>query len=308
LLSGESPWAWLFGQVLQGRRRRIIHFKQIVHSDWQKKHRRRNTIADRQHQCKRGSDRPDRGTELKAQHEIEPAIALIREALALADRHEFPAREWVVEHLADALNLQGLERQKRGDLDGAMKGFLESLEIWRQRGSPYNEGQTLINIGNTQVVRKQDAEAAGTFQCDAAALLLAKDREGADRVALMAGELCLWVDRLDQASTLFREIVNRATGSEERADRMNRIGALAERQLELGAINRALRVLKDCFEWNQEDGLLPDAAEYLISIGSILKAAGDPEGGRQGRSGREGRTERNLYSSAQDMHPIWWHC
>jgi len=43
-----------------------------------------------------------RGIALKALNEIEPAIAEFREALALTERHTFPAREWVVDHLADA--------------------------------------------------------------------------------------------------------------------------------------------------------------------------------------------------------------
>lgn len=219
------------------------------------------------------------GMAREALNEIEPAIAMLREALALTERHEFPARDRVVDHLAHALHLQGLERQQQGDLDGALKDFLEVLEISRQRGSQDNEGQALINIGNTQVMRKDYAEAAASFQ-HAAALLLATDRDAADSVALMAGDIYLWLDRLDEASAIFRAIVNRATSYQERADRMNRIGALAEKQLKSGTIDRALRVLKDCYEWNQEDGYLPDAAASLINIGSILKASGNPEGAR----------------------------
>lgn len=101
-------------------------------------------------------------------------------------------------------------RPASGDLDGALEDFLECLEIWRQCGSRHNEGQTLINVGNTQAMRKQHAEAAGTLQRAAAALLVADDRDGADSVALAAGDLYLWLDRLDEASEIFRAIVNRA--------------------------------------------------------------------------------------------------
>lgn len=220
-----------------------------------------------------------RGIALKALNEFEPALLLLREALALTDRHGFAGREWVVEHLADALNREGLARQQRSDLDGALEHFLESLEIWGQRGSPYNEGQTLMNVGNIHVMRQEYVEAAADFQRAEAALLLANDRDGADNVALLSGELYLWLDRLDEASDIFRGVVNRATSYEERVDRMNRIGELAGKQLKRRAIDRALRVFKDCCEWNREDGYLPDAA-CLINIGSILKATGDAKGAR----------------------------
>ena len=131
---------------------------------------------------------------------------------------------------------------------GALEDFLECLEMWRRCGSPHNEGQTLINVGNTQAMRKQHAEAAGTFQRAAAALLVADDRDGADSVALAAGDLYLWLDRLDEASEIFRAIVQRAASYEQRADRMNRIAALAGKQLEAGAIDRSLRVFTDCCE------------------------------------------------------------
>lgn len=228
--------------------------------------------------CERDA-RVGRGIALKALNQIGPAIALLREALALTERHEFPAREWVVDHLADALNLEGLARQGRNNLGGALEDFLEALEIWRHRGSSYNEGQTLLNVGNTQVLRKEYAEAADTFQ-RAAALLLWNDRDVADNVALIAGDIYVQLDRLDEASRVFRTIVNRVTSYEERADRMNRIGALAEKQLKRGSIDRTLRVMKDCYEWNLEDGFLPDAAACLINVGSILKMTGDEEGAR----------------------------
>src|SRR5207244_3882993 len=128
------------------------------------------------------------------------------------------------------LNIEGLARQERGDLDGALEDFFEALEIWHHRTLSYNEGQTLMNVGNTQVMRKQYVEAAATFQRAEAALLLANDRDGADSVALTAGDVYLQLDRLDEASAIFRAIVNRATSYEERADRMNRIDALAEKQ------------------------------------------------------------------------------
>jgi tetratricopeptide (TPR) repeat protein len=221
-----------------------------------------------------------RGIALKELNQTEAALLVLREALALTDRHGFPAREWIVEHLADALNREGLARQQRSDLDGALECFLESLEIWRQRSLSSNEGQTLMNIGNIHVMRKQYVEAAGTFQHAEAALLLANDRDGADNVALISGELYVWLDRLDEASSIFRAIVNRATSYQERADRMNRIVELAGKQLKRFAINQALRVLKDCGEWNWEGGYLTDAAACLINIGSIFKSTGDAEGAR----------------------------
>jgi tetratricopeptide (TPR) repeat protein len=235
-------------------------------------------VRIRDAKCERDA-RVGLGIALKALNQSGPAIAILREALALTDRHEFPARGWVVDHLADALNLEGLARQQRGDLDGALEDFVEAMEIWHQRSSPHNEGQTLINVGNTKAMRKQYAEAADTFQ-RAAALLQASDRDAADNVALIAGDIYLQLDRLDEASGIFRAVVNQATSYEERADRMNRIGALAEKQLKRGMIDRALRVLKDCYEWNLEDGYLPDAAACLINIGSILKMTGDAEGAR----------------------------
>jgi hypothetical protein len=52
------------------------------------------------------------------------------------------------------------------------------------------------------------------------------------------------------------------------------------KQLKSEIIDRALRVFKVCYKWNQEDGYLPDAAACLINIGSLLKATGDAEGAR----------------------------
>ena len=220
------------------------------------------------------------GIALKAMNTIKPAIAVLREALGLTDRHHFPARDWVLEHLAEALNFDGLARQQRGQLDGALECFAESLDLLHGR-SPYNEGQTLINVGNTQAMRKHYDEAAVAFQDAAAALLLAEDRDAADSVGLIAGDLYLQLDRLDEARDLFRAIVNRAPTYAERADRMNRIGALAEKQLERGAIDRALSVLEDCGAWNWQDGYPLDAGACLINIGNILKATGDAEGARR---------------------------
>ena len=221
------------------------------------------------------------GMSLKALDRFEPAIATLRRARALTEQHRFPLPEWPLEHLADALNRDGLARQQSGDLDGAMDEFAEALDIWRQRNSAFNEGQTLINIGNTQVIAKRYAEAAATFQRAETTLLLGNDRESADRVAITAGELEVWLDRPDEASTIFRRVVNRTADYQERADRMNRIGALANKQLEHGAIGRALHILRDCAEWNRQDGFPPDAAACLINIGSILRATGDGEGARR---------------------------
>jgi tetratricopeptide (TPR) repeat protein len=238
-------------------------------------------LTVRIHHAKSERDaRVGRGIALKALNEIEPAIGELREALTLTDRYEFPARDWVVDHLGDALSREGLARQQRDDLDGALEHFLESLEIRRQRGDPYNEGHTLVNIANTQVMRKQYVEAAGTFKRAGATLLLANDREGADNAGFIAGEVYLQLDQMDEASDIFRAFVNRATDNEERADRMNRIGELAGKQFQHGAIERALRVFRDCCEWNLEDGFLPDAAACLMNVGSILQGTGDAEGAR----------------------------
>jgi tetratricopeptide (TPR) repeat protein len=186
----------------------------------------------------------------------------------------------VLDHLADALNREGLARQESGDLKGALESFLEPLDIWRSRGSPYNEGQTLRNIGNTQIKLQQYVEAAATLQRAEAALLLANKRDGADDMALISGELYVWLDQMDQASEIFRTVVSRAANYEERADRMNRIGQVAGKQLESGAAERALRVFRDCCLWNLEDGFLPDAAACMMNVGSILDATGDTEGAR----------------------------
>ncbi|MEP7365882.1 MAG: tetratricopeptide repeat protein [Acidobacteriota bacterium] len=225
--------------------------------------------------------RVGRGIALKALNEIEPAIADLREAMALTELHEFPAREWVVDNLADALNIDGLAREHRGDLDGAMDDYLEALEIWRRRGLSYNEGQTLMNVANVQGRHKLYAEAADTLHRATAALLLGNDREGADTVALNSADVYLQLNRLNEASGVLREIVNRSTNYGERADRMNRIGALAEKQLQRGMIDRALRVFEDCARWNREDGYLPDAAACHLNLGSIYKAAGNVDGGRK---------------------------
>ena len=61
---------------------------------------------------------------------------------------------------------------------------------------------------------------------------------------------------------------------------MNRIGAVANKQLEHGAVQRALLILRDCAQWNEQDGYPPDAAACLINIGNILGAIGDGEGAR----------------------------
>lgn len=262
----------LLGEILQkeGRNQKSADtFKELV------------DLAVRVRNVKRERDaRVGRAIALKALNRLEPAIGLLREALVLTERNEFPGREWVLDQLADALNQEGLVRQQGGDLDGALEDFSEGVEISRQRGSPSNEGQMLINVGNTQVMQKQYAESADTFQHAVAALLLANDRDGADRVALIAGDVYLQLDRLNEASDVFRAIVNRVTSYDERADRMNRIGALAEKQLKHGMIDRALHVLNDCYVWNREDRYLPDAAACLINIGSILKMTGNPDGAR----------------------------
>ena len=101
------------------------------------------------------------GIALKALDRFELAIAAFRQARALTERHRFHLSDWPLEQLADALNHDGLSRQQNGDLEGAMKRLLEALDIWRQQQSPYNEGQTLINIGNTQVIAKRILRSVG---------------------------------------------------------------------------------------------------------------------------------------------------
>jgi tetratricopeptide (TPR) repeat protein len=221
-----------------------------------------------------------RGFALKELNETDVAIPLLRDALTLTDRHGFGQREWVMEHLTDTLNRDGLARQQQGDLEGALQRFREAVEIRNKRGSPFNEGLTWMNLGNTQAMLKRYVEAASSFQLAEASLSLANDRNSADIAGLSVGEMYLWLDRLDDAEHVFRTIVYRTTTYEERAQRMNRIGEFAEKQLQGGWTNRALRVLEDCFTWNRDDGYLPDAAACLINIGCILNAAGDIAGGQ----------------------------
>jgi tetratricopeptide (TPR) repeat protein len=221
------------------------------------------------------------GIAVKELGDPDAAIALLREALALTDRHQFAAREWVVDHLADALNRSGLARAECREFEPALELFLEAVDLWRQRGSRGNEGQSLRNVGNMQVALKRYADAVTTLQEASTALTESGDRETGDQLALNAAELLLWLDRLDEASAMFRSIVDRTNTYAERAARMNQIGELAHKQLEHGAVARALRVFEDCRRWNEEKGYASDAAACLLNIGSILKAAGDVAGARR---------------------------
>jgi len=245
------------------------------------------------------------GIALKELDQLAPAIAAFRRARALTEPHGFPLAEWVLDHLADALNRDGLARQQNGDLNGAVAEFTEAVDVWRKRKSPFNEGQTLINIGNTQVIAKRHGDAAETFQGAEAALLLGGDRDSADRVTITAGELLVWLDRLDEASGIFRRVLERTRDYSERADRMNRIGDVANKQVEHGAIGRALRILADCSEWNLQDGHPPDAAACLINIGSILRATGDSDGARRSFQRAvevlQGEPQHPLFAQAQAL-------
>ena len=63
-------------------------------------------------------------------------------------------------------------------------------------------------------------------------------------------------------------------------------------------IDRTIRVMKDCYEWNLEDGFLPDAAACLINIGGIFSMTGDPEGARASLQ------EAILLLKDQPQHPL----
>jgi len=93
-----------------------------------------------------------------------------------------------------------------------------------------------------------------------------------------AGDVYLQLDRLDEASAIFRAIVNRATSYEERADRMNRMNALSREALERGAIDRAVHVMNDVTMESGGLAILPMPQPALINIGSILKQPGRAEG------------------------------
>jgi tetratricopeptide (TPR) repeat protein len=237
------------------------------------------------------------GIAVKELGDPDTAIALLREALALTDRHQFAMREWVVDHLADALNRSGLASAKRCEFEPALELFLEAVDLWRQSASRSNEGQSLMNVGNMQVALKRYADAVIALQEASKALTESGDRETGDRLALTAAELLLSLDRLDEASAMFRAIVDQTNTYEEWATRMIQIGELAHKQLEHGAVARALRVFEDCRRINEEKGYAPDAAACLLNIGSVLKATGDVAGAR-------GCFENALAILEREQHPM----
>jgi tetratricopeptide (TPR) repeat protein len=199
------------------------------------------------------------------------AITELREGLAISDKYGFPVRWRIPDHLADALNKQGLARQET-DPHGALGDFLESLQIWQSAGQPFNEGQTLLNVGNAYLLLKQYQQAAQAFLQSERALTSGGDRDGADDAALFAGRIYLLLDQFDEAGRIFRAVVKRSASYEERANRMNRIGGFAQEQLQRGASDPAVRVLEDCARWNYEDGYLPDAAACFLNLAIIFRA------------------------------------
>jgi hypothetical protein len=63
--------------------------------------------------------RTGRGIALKELGDFDGSIQLFRAALTLTRTHAFAALEWVLDHLGDALNRDGLARQQRGELETA---------------------------------------------------------------------------------------------------------------------------------------------------------------------------------------------
>ncbi|MEA2939793.1 MAG: hypothetical protein QOD09_322 [Bradyrhizobium sp.] len=219
--------------------------------------------------------RTGRGIALKELGDFDGAIRLFRMALSLTRTHAFPGLEWVLDHLVDALNRDGLARQQRGELEPALRQFLEGAELCRERKSTHNEGQLLLNAANTQALLKQYADGAATYQLAATILFEAGDRDNAHHAAFNAAELYVWLDHRENASALFMQMLSHTSNYAERAVRMNRIGALANKLLERGALERGLWVLEECLRLNREANYPADAAACLINIGQVLKATGD---------------------------------
>jgi tetratricopeptide (TPR) repeat protein len=213
------------------------------------------------------------GIALTELNDFSRAIMQLRVGLAISDKYGFPVRWRIPNLLADALNKQGLSRQET-DPHGALGDFLESLQIWQSAGQPFNEGQTLLNVGNTYLLLKQYQRAAQAFLQSEGALTSSGDHDGADDAALLAGRIYLSLSQLDEAGRIFREVVKRSASYEERTNRMNRIGGFAQEQLQRGASDLAVRVLEDCAKWNYEDGYLPDAAACFLNLAVIFRVLG----------------------------------
>jgi tetratricopeptide (TPR) repeat protein len=221
------------------------------------------------------------GIAVKELGDFDGSIRLLRVALTLTRTHAFPALDWVLDHLGDALNRGGLARQHHGELETALRDFLEAAEISHERKSTYNEAQTLLNVANTQALLERPPDAAANYQRAATLLFESGDCDSADQAAFSAAQLYVLLDRREEASALFVQMASHTANYAEWAERMNRIGALAGKLLEDGAIQSGLWVLEECLRMNREANYPADVAACLINIGHILKAIGDTDGARR---------------------------
>jgi tetratricopeptide (TPR) repeat protein len=221
------------------------------------------------------------GIAVKELGDFDGSIRLLRVALTLTRTHAFPALDRVLDHLGDALFRDGLARQHHGELETALRDFLEAAEISHQRKSTYNEAQSLLNVANTQALLERHPDAAANYQRAATLLFETGERDSADQAAFTAAQLYVLLDRREEASALFVQMVSHTANYAEWAERMNRIGALAGKLLEGGALEPGLWVLEECLRMNREANYPADVAACLINIGHILKATGDTDGARR---------------------------
>ena len=215
------------------------------------------------------------GVALKDLNDFDGAIIALRQAKADTEKFGFQDDWRLAAQLGDALNRRGLAKQEKNDAAGAGADFLEAVKIWESKDMPSYAARTWRNVGNTRLMQKQFAEAAEAFLNCESAHVQAEESEEANEAALIAGHIYIELGKLEEARTVFRRTISRASSYERRAATMNRIGQFIQTQLQRGALGPALELLGDCVKWNFEDGYSPDAAACQLNLAYVLRDTGN---------------------------------
>ncbi|MEZ4653779.1 MAG: tetratricopeptide repeat protein [Candidatus Eisenbacteria bacterium] len=187
---------------------------------------------------------------------------------------EIARGEDAAKHVASYLGNLGSVAMRKGDLAGALEFHQQSLLIHRQLGNKTGIATLLANVANVTIVKDRDFQTAHDLFAEALEIHVDNDdTHGIAYTLFNLGSACSEMNDFDRAEERFLEATRilKDLGDREVLPYVLRARGMVAR--ERGAIEDALRFLRDSVDLRRKTGGRVGLAESLRTLGGILADA-----------------------------------